>query len=260
MGTARVTLGGVPVILFYPAGDGGAVGRAGRSDALARRFGEAAAADLATAKGPALGDAPPLAGAHPLLLFAPGASLGSTDYRWLLAGLASRGMLVAGLDPDGSPPASEGRVAEARNALVRAAKGASALGSYGKVTRVDLAGHSIGGAAAVAALAQLPGARAVDIDGDFLGVSNAPAAGPVLLLSGRNPDEPASAEVRRTADWQRVSNGRGQRILMLAMRHLGATDAALLPANRRKGDLGPDPAATHRAIGEAIAAFLLERR
>lgn len=260
VGWRRIDWSGQPVIFFYPADPGGEQLRAPPSDALARRFGATAAADLAAAKGPARHNAMAKTGDYPLLMFAPGAGMGATDYRWMLAGLASRGMLVAGLDPAGSPPASEARVAEVRDALVRAVRAAPALRGYGRITRIDLLGHSIGGAAAVAALAGLPGARAVDIDGDFLGVAKARAAGQVLLLSGRNPAEPARAEARRTADWQLISNGQGKRIVMPDMRHLGATDAALLPPRRRGGDLGPEPAAQHKAIGDAIAAFLSESR
>ncbi len=258
VGWRQVELGGEPVLLFYPASGPGRAAHSPPSAPLSRRFGAAAAADLAAARGPAGHDAEPQTGTYPLVLFAPGAGLGSRDYRWLLSGLASRGMLVAGLDPATSPQASEGRVAEARDALLRVAKAAPSLAAFGRATRIHLVGHSIGGAAAVAALAGLPGARAVDLDGDFLGVSNAPAAGPVLLVSGRNPNEPARAEARRTADWQLVSNGRGQRVMLPDMRHLGATDAALLPAGRRNGDLGADPAAQHKAMGEAVAAFLSE--
>lgn len=259
VGWTRLDLGGQPVLLFYPAKADGTLEPTPRSEALARRFGETAAADLAAARGPARHDATPLAKPYRLILFAPGAGLGARDYRWLLAGLASRGALVAGIDPDGSPSASADRPAAIAGALVQASRGAPSLARFGPVESVAVAGHSLGGAGAVLALASLPASRAANLDGDFLGASRAPAAGPVLLLSGRNPDEPARADARRSADWALVANGQGRRVVLPTMRHLGATDAALLPAGRRTGDLGPDPRAVHRRLGDELAAFLLER-
>lgn len=254
-------MGGQPVVVFYPADGGGSDARSEPGDGLARRFGAEAAADLAAARGPARRDATVKPGDYPLLIFAPGAGLGSSDYRWLLAGLASRGAVIVGLDPQSSPSASERRVEELRDQMIRVARAAlhdEGLARAGTITGITVAGHSIGGAAAAAALAGLPGARAANIDGDFLGVSNAPAKGPVLFISGGHPDEPARSERRRTGEWQVVANGMGRRLMLDDMRHLGATDAALLPPARRNRDLGPDPLAMHRAIGEALAAFLFE--
>ncbi|RYE02646.1 MAG: alpha/beta fold hydrolase [Sphingomonadales bacterium] len=123
-------------------------------DALARRFGPVAAASLDATPLHARWGAEPVKGARPLVVFAPGAGMGGRDYRVLAEALASRGYAVAMLDPLGSPPVSTERYAEIADALAAAVATLRADPEWSPrldLSRVVLAGHSIGGAGAVLA-------------------------------------------------------------------------------------------------------------
>lgn len=230
--------------LFYPAATDKAAGpapslTADYKTALARRFDGQAAADLIAARGPVAWGAAPLAGAHPLLIFTPGASMGSHGYRALLAGLASRGYVVAALDPLGSPPVGDARYGEAADAIGRTAQALAARDAIDGIPIdrrcVAAIGHSLGGAASVLALARspVPLAGAVNIDGDYSGPAKAPAAArPILYITGHDQTEGDSNFRRREAVWALVANGQAsaRHVELADLRHFDVHDAALLPA------------------------------
>jgi pimeloyl-ACP methyl ester carboxylesterase len=232
--------------------------------ALERRFGRTAAASLARARGPLQPGIVPPPGPLPWLIFAPGAGLGARDYRLLLADLASHGTWVIALAPLGSRDASAaaGQDMAARFArIATAARQDAQLGPRMDPAGPLLVGHSLGGAAAVAALAEVREARgAIDIDGDFLpGLARRAPARPILYITGDERGDDVAVRQRRSADWRQVSAGNaGARRLALArMRHFDVADAAALPAalipqRNRNTRFGPDGGdrIRHRIVAE----------
>jgi pimeloyl-ACP methyl ester carboxylesterase len=231
---------GVPAWLFYPAAQsaGAPAPAAGEprlpgdyAQGLVRRFGPVAAATLLAAPGHAIADAPMAKGAHPLVIFAPGAAMGGRDYRLFAEALAARGLAVAVLRPTGSPGASDDRYGEAAGeiaAALAALRGKSGIDA----ARPVLVGHSLGGAAAVLAAART-GACAANIDGDFGGATAQAVPGaPVLYVIG-DPDLDRPRDVARRAEvWRAVSARAGDQALALGiagMRHFDMADAAHLP-------------------------------
>ncbi|MDG2532712.1 hypothetical protein P6144_03565 [Sphingomonas sp. HITSZ_GF] len=269
-----------PVWLYYPAAasriepqaDGPLPSPYGTG--LARRFGADAAAALLAMTGHARADAPVAEGRFPLLVFSPGATMGGRDYRLFVEALASHGYVVAMTHPLGSPPAGAERYGAAAGelaALVPAlrdwAKG-TALGAHLAPGRIGLIGHSIGGAASVLALAQLPnGAVAVNLDGDFAGAArSAAASGPILYLIGKTDGESEASVARRLGDWKMVAGGNPDATIVqiATLRHFDFADAALLPAGlvpeaqrrNRFGPIGGERA--HAATTGLVLGFLDE--
>lgn len=283
---------GVAAWLFYPAAPLPPAARAANdlaappsvpqsdlpgdyADNLRRRFGPVASATLVAAPGHARRDADMARGAHPLLIFMPGAAMGGRDYRLFAEALAASGHAVAVLRPLASPGASDERYAAAAAEIVSAlghlSRIAAAPESAGRIdaARPVLVGHSLGGAAAVLAAVRT-GACAVNVDGDFGGASAAAApTGPVLYLIGDPALDRASDVARRDAVWRKVSARSGGQALALGiagMRHFDIADAAhlpprLIPEERREGRFGPiGGAAARRLLVDLVGQFALACR
>lgn len=229
--------------------------------ALARRFGADAAADLVAAAPSYLGEAPP-APVRGAVVFAPGAGLGSRDYRILLSHLAQAGFDVFALRPLGSPEASADRYAEAAGELKSAAEHVARLRG---TSCIALAGHSLGGAAAVLAAHDLPQAKAaIDLDGDFVGASvSARPMVPVLYITGDESRDSARTIKRRKKDWADVSarSRDPRRVVRPRLRHYDFLDAAALPRERipddRRAQFGPQGGGRAIAtVAGEVARFL----
>lgn len=263
--------GGVTSRVYYPAAATGGERRreafsADHRVALARRFGPGAAEALGAAMTAGRWEAPRAAGRFPLVVFQPGAAMAAADYRLLLEDLASRGYVVLALNPDGSPPASAGRYAQAAAEMIAAAAlaraGHSSLGDVDG--SVALIGHSLGGAAAVMALNRVAGAVAVNLDGDFGARTRVPPGQPVLYLFGQTPGESDGSRSRRATVWREVSGGGADAVPLqiVSLRHFDFADAALIqsPAPARGSRFGPlgGPRA-HAVTTDLVAAFLDSR-
>lgn len=236
--------------------------------AVERRFGPEARSAVAAVRSGARLNAEGPASDLPLALFMPGAGLGSILYHRLLERIASEGFLVVALHPQASPAASEGRYGEAvrefEQAMTSLLDPAHPSSSFIRPGPVALIGHSLGGAAASAALQAAPeGSVAVNIDGDFGGSTLRPAAGPILYLVGQTEGEwPTSRERRRRA-WEVVRGGDpgSEQMHLPRMRHLDATDVSLVahvvPPERRRNRLGDaDLGQVHYQIGDLTTAWL----
>jgi dienelactone hydrolase len=261
-------IGGAPpgAMIVYPAGETGLTLTSDTAPTfeaqdVRRRFGPDAAATLAKARGPLRPGAPIRAGRYPVVVFMPGAGLGAMQYRLLLADLASHGRIVVALYPGTSPPAGEARYREAAQEMSRAAA-ASDFAEFAAGPTV-LVGHSLGGAAAVLALAQTPSAvAAVNIDGDTPSNLAAPAPHrPILYITGNEDGDAARSRDRRARDWATIAgpNPAARRLAMPDMRHLDVTDAASLPPAltakaREDGRSGPSGGA---AIRSRIVSLIL---
>jgi len=260
--------------LYYPAGDGGAAPAPSmtpeRSRMLERRFGPAVASALDRAITAARRDAPSLPGPFPLVIFQPGANMGSDDYRLLIEDLASRGYAVLALNPRHSPGASRERYAAAADeilaALARVRADGSPLFAEVDATRLAFVGHSLGGAAGILALSRAPGAVAVNLDGDLPPGSAAPPEASILYVLGQTAGEAERSRNRRADVWRGLSGGsdNDEALQVATMKHFDFTDAALLQARippdlrrPRFGEIGGDRA--HALTGDLVAAFLDSR-
>lgn len=238
---------------------------ADQASKLQRRLGEPAATALLNAKTSLTTAAPVAATRAPLLIFAPGQTWHPIDYTLLLAECASRGWIVLGLVPAG-PAATAAEFWSALDSL-----GKSRWSNHIDFARVWLAGHSIGGAAAITAAAQLgPRVRgAINLDGDFMGDAlDARPRQPVLYLTQQETFQGAASsfersgrersEARRTRDWSQVASqsSSAHRLILPQVRHLDWLDAAHLPldtipADRRAQRFGTLPASTLRCVTAA---------
>lgn len=238
---------------------------------LTRRFGPLAGATLAAARGQAHLCAQAADGRFPLVLFAPGANMPAREYRRLIEEIASRGYVVAALNPLGSPPVSAARYGEIADAF--AAGAAALLGDSRWASRIDgqriaLIGHSIGGGGAVLGLQRLPAARAaIDLDGDFMGAALSPAPNrAILYLTGRTDGESDASVARRGADWGLVrgANPHALRLEIAGMRHFDFSDVTLLPTatippDRRSNRFGPVGGQRAHALVVALVTGFLDQ-
>lgn len=275
LGLTQTSIGGVGVWTWRPAIAPAAPGTALSHPAsyferLKGRFGEAVALALVGAPGHASVHAAPIDGAFPVILFQPGASFGAYDYRLLLEDLASEGAIVLALNPLSSPRGSEARYAEAADEfrrLLDRLPDLAALGLFGDalLDRVILAGHSIGGAGAVLALDHPLAAAAINIDGDYAGAAARAAPNkPILYVSGQNPSEPASSEVRRARVWSEVRQSASDAVAvrLREMGHLDVTDGAVLATLAdpiRVKAAGRNPPVTHAAVCATLRQWMRQK-
>jgi predicted dienelactone hydrolase len=241
---------------------------AGYRNVMEKRLGGSASTALLSAKTFTQNESPAAAGKEtfPVLIFAPGANWLPTDYSSIIEELTSSGYVVLAFAASPLSPIirySNGnmvespRVDEATYKVVtddfRFIAGQvdklnqdSTLKINGRldITKIGAFGHSIGGAAAIAAAADNPKiAAAVNLDGDFAGETlNANPAQPIMYLTTEPPnlngapieqwDEDRS-EMRRKNVWEKIKS-RSQsaiRIRAATMFHSNFQDAALLPAD-----------------------------
>lgn len=263
---------GAATRLYYPAADASGERRAEGPNPdhrvnLTRRFGADAAGILAQAMTAARHDAAPAAGRFPLVVFQPGASMGGGDYRLLLEDIASRGYVVLALNPEGSPPVSVERYRQAAAELVEAvvlARSGAVAGIEGD--RVAVIGHSLGGASAVMALADLPGAVAVNLDGDYNGPTRIPSGGRVLYLLGRTEGEADRSRDRRARVWREAAQGVADAVALQVrdVRHFDFADVALIqdavPQDRRRTRFGPIGGMKAHALTTDLVVGFLDSR
>jgi dienelactone hydrolase len=231
-------------------------------------------------------DAPMTAGIHPVVVFTPGYTGTFTDYTFIFEDLASRGYIVASVDhtyeatavefPDGrfvksllgSHFADTWRGDEATLTLALSVrledlkfvvtelkrlnrKGHGPFEGKLDLSRIAIAGHSMGGATAFLALEQDPRLRAaIVLDGYLPSALIGPTQRPVFILraTGMNAD----------ADQCRLWNSvRGPKVLvnLNGGEHLTPSDAVWLAKFAiQTGPMGPDRSVS--AIRDYVAAFL----
>ncbi len=231
-------------------------------------------------------NAPVADGFHPVVVFTPGFTAGSTDYTFIFEDLASRGYVVASVDHTYEATAVEfpdGRVIRSifgsylgdvrrtnRQALTFAVSvrlrdletvvddlerlNAEAGGRFtGKLdtTRVALAGHSLGGLTAMLGVDREPRFRAaINIEGGVPDGLIPSTATPVLILA-------AGREWWSESDRHLWNELRGPRfaVNLEGSEHVTPSDAVWLAKGAVKaGSMGPDKAVA--AIRNYIAAFL----
>ncbi|WP_040794494.1 alpha/beta hydrolase family protein [Nocardia higoensis] len=234
----------------------------------------------------------------PVVLFSPGYSAPRAFYTALLTDLASRGFVVLAVDhpydsavvrladgrvvtaePDVSADDTEAAAAMADRQRIRAADLRFVVDQLARpdllgtlADRLDTdhiaaVGHSLGGASALAALAD--DARivaAVDIDGTpYAELPDRALSRPVLLLES---DHDRTGHSRRYLDGNRTLLGNltapGHRYEIAGTDHYGFTDAPFFLARPARWALagflgGPrDPADTQHTTNDLIEAFLRE--
>lgn len=162
-----------------------------------------------------------------VLFFLPGLRREVRNYSLLAEGLAERGFLVIGLDPQ-----SNRAVVDQQNSAAELLKARQALGQseHAKLP-VGYWGHSLGGAAAMLAAGQATDETAVaNLDGDFMGTALAARPrGPLLLVNNEEPDAPKRTQDRRTHDWALVSSRAKWRwrVKLPGTRHMNFSDLAI---------------------------------
>ena len=211
-------------------------------------------------------DAPRAAGTHPLVLFSPGQSTNSAFYTGLLVEMASRGLVVAGIDhtfdapvefPDGRVEVPPSDVDESTLLATRVADARFVLDRLGD--RASVVGHSLGSRTAVGAIDQDRRFTAgIAIDGNPLG--DASLRAPFMLLgnqSHRRADDP---------DWAAFYDRlRGPRLHLVVdgAEHQDFTDLTIFKSTLDIGgvfELGPIDG--RRALGIArtfVTAWLTDR-
>jgi dienelactone hydrolase len=231
-------------------------------------------------------DAPMTEGAHPVVVFTHGYTGTFTDYTFIFEDLASRGYVVASVDhtyeatavefPDGRfvksmlgshfedtwrgddatlAVATSVRLQDLRFVVTELKRlNTEVDGPFeGKldISRIAIAGHSMGGAAAFLALEQDPRLKAaVVLDGYLPSALIRPTQKPVFLL--RTNDMNVDADQCRL--W---SSLRGPRVLvnLNGSEHVTLSDAVWLAKFAiQTGPMGPDR--TVSAIRDYVAAFL----
>ena len=231
-------------------------------------------------------DAPMADGSHPVVVFTPGYTATFTDYTFIFEDLASRGYVVASVDHTYEATAIEfpdGRFIKSRlgSHLGNTWRGDEATLAFatsvrlqdlnfvlnelerlnakpndpftGKldVSRVAVAGHSMGGATAFLALGQDVRFRAaVILDGYLPAALIHPTEVPVLVLNANHE----SSGVDQCYMW---NNLRGPRfaVNLEGTEHLTPSDAVWLAEGAiETGSMGPER--TGAAVRDYIAAFL----
>jgi len=279
----------LPAWLYYPAANSSATSPmlpAIWTDAyrplLARRLGDAATTAMLRAPWPIAVDADVAAvnTLFPVVVFSHGSGQLPTNYQALIDDLVSHGYVVLAIVspgmadiailPGGEMVPKEGvsdalyatTVADIRFAVQHLPRlnteAGEPLAQRLDLARVAVVGHSLGGAAAVLALAGDPSAirTAVHLDGDYGGATaGAGPPSPFLYLTTTPPDSLGTpvaqwdkdrSEKRRNDLWQKISAGTNHacRVRMADALHSNFLDPALLPpasmpASKRKAPYGP---------------------
>jgi dienelactone hydrolase len=231
-------------------------------------------------------NAPVADGAHPVVVFTPGYTGTFTDYTYLFEDLASRGYVVASVDhtneatamefPDGRLVmsvlgshlantwrgdaqtlsfATTVRLAELKfvaDELGRLNSQAdSPLAGKLDISRVAIAGHSMGGATAFLSILQEPRFRAgIVIDGFLPSALLKPTQTPVLIMAAGR-EKWSSDECSLWGDLQ----GPRLAVNLIGAEHVAPSDEVWLTTDLIKtGDMGPERMMA--AVRDYIAAFL----
>ncbi|MGI5423514.1 alpha/beta hydrolase family protein [Streptomyces sp. CA-179760] len=227
------------------------------------------AATIAGARTPAREGVLPAPGRFPLVLLVPGFSMPRTTLTSLAEDLASRGYVVASVDhayesvgtafPGGriltcaacaqvhtreeKAAAAHGRAKDMSFVIDELTKGrkVGALSRAIDASRIGIAGHSIGGAAAAATMATDRRVRAgVDLDGDFFLHPAATGLGrrPFMMLGAESTHSPGSEKTDWPEAWPHLS-GWKRWLTVTGAEHFSFTDLPYLA-----GQLGlSDPTA-----------------
>ncbi|WP_405164177.1 alpha/beta hydrolase [Nocardia sp. NBC_01499] len=229
------------VSMYYPAHQGGGARAPYATDAESRLMIDGMGLKgvpvqaLSKAGTNAEVDAAPVAGSYPLVVLSPGFTAPRFTLTALSEELASRGYVVAAVDHAGESFGTEfpggristcvacDRIAEGGSLTLMAETrardtaflldrltGPSASWPHAHLidaTRIGMAGHSIGGASAAAAMAIDPRVRAgVNMDGSFQGVVPALGLGdrPFLMLGADGQTSPGGQDPSWDEAWTRL--------------------------------------------------------
>ncbi|GAB3180398.1 alpha/beta hydrolase family protein [Telluribacter humicola] len=214
---------------------------------------------------------------YPLILFAPGMGWSTLEYSYIIQELVSAGYMVAALNSSPLAPvlqASDGTfiaadkpkdsyqlIADDMSFVLRQIKTGSAplqnVTKYIDPERIALAGHSLGGAAALLASDMNPGIKAaVNMDGDVMDASQKAAPRGSVLFLNQIPaafEKKSFTEMQADPDlgwrYQQMTKttanaSQGKYVAIAGMYHSNFQDYALLPTtmipeNIRKTRLGP---------------------
>lgn len=241
---------------------------------------------LVGTKAHARSDARPVAGRYPLIVLSPGFTVPRATLTSLAEELASRGYVVAAVDhayessgtafpggrvltclacekahtEEGRKQVADNRARDASFLLDRLTGRHPAWHNAGLIdrSRIAMAGHSIGGSSAVAAMATDPRIRAgIDMDGGLF--SPVPAGGlggrPVMLLGSQDsrPGETGTGEESWDSNWKRL-DGWKRWITMDGSNHFTFTDWPTMSDQLGLPPLSPLPGArsvdlTRRYVG-----------
>ncbi|ROQ94375.1 platelet-activating factor acetylhydrolase isoform II [Streptomyces sp. 2132.2] len=248
--------------------------------------GSVAAGSLVGTKAYARSDARPVAGRYPLIVLSPGFTVPRATLTSLAEELASRGYVVAAVDhayetsgtafpggrvltclacekagsEEGARLVTENRARDVSFLLDRLTGRHPAWKDAGLIDpgRIAMAGHSIGGSAAVAAMATDPRIRAgIDMDGGVF--SPVPAGGlggrPFLMLGAQEsrPGNTGTGEASWDPNWKRL-DGWKRWITFDASNHFTFTDWPTMSDQLGLPPLSPLPGArsvdlTRRYVG-----------
>ena len=232
-------------------------------------------------------DAPIANGRFPLIIFLPGAGVFAFNYTSLAEQFASRGYLVAIIDyfsphaprrsyANDDFAATENDMAHVAVGIIHSLRATQKWGQHLDPGRLYIAGHSIGGAAAISAARLEPNIRAsVDMDGAPFGQSLEGAVRPVLVLQskplysdadfakrGRSREqfEKTGAEFRRT--WTEFTAKSGTNpvyvLSVLGTGHFSFSDAPFVMPDTitRFGGKIIDPLRGYSVITSCLLEFL----
>lgn len=282
-GTPRELL----VRFWYPAGVSGSCTLAEyAASKVWGRFSELVGVPLPSVTTNSCADAPVMDGAHPIVIFTPGYTGTMTDYTFLFEDLASRGYIVASVDHTFEATAVEFPDGRLVNSVLGSYLGGPFRGDMSAMTfavsvrlrdlqfvlnelgemnqgsgnafagkldmsRIALAGHSMGGVTALLGLQQDPRFKAgVVIDGDFTNTMPSPTLTPVLILGmGRQPWAGEECSL-----WNELGGPR-LAVNFLGADHMTPTDGVWIAKGAiPAGDMGMDK--TVSALRRYVSAFL----
>src|SRR5215472_2610347 len=275
------------VRLWYPAEvSGGCTPAAYAASKVWDRFSELVGVPLPSVNTNSCTDAPVMDGVHPIVIFTPGYTGTMTDYTFLFEDLASRGYIVASVDHTFEATAVEftdGRFVQSvfgsylggifrgdvsamtfavsvrlhdlqfvLNELDEMNKDSgNAFAGKLDMSRIALAGHSMGGVTTLLGLQQDPRFKAgVVIDGDFTNTMPSPTLTPVLILGmGRQQWAGEECSLWNELDGPRLA------VNFLGADHMTPTEGVWIAEGAiPAGDMGVDKTVT--ALRRYVAAFL----